>query len=179
MKGIILTLDKIKNKILRIYRNYVFYCKTGYKVTLISNVTLINTNLKIGKNVTIYPNVMFFGDGLIEIGNNVDIGNNVIIYASKDGGVKIGNDTMIAANCYIIDMDHGPSDDELVRKQKNVVNSINIGDDVWISENCTILRGTIIENGGIVGAKSLVKSKIKKNSIVYGIPAKFIRYRKK
>lgn len=86
MKKIVLLLDRVKNKLLKMYREYIFYARTGQKVNLVSNITLINTNLKIGENVCIYPNVMFFGDGLIEIGDNVDIGNNVLIYASASGG---------------------------------------------------------------------------------------------
>lgn len=62
---------------------------------------------------------MFFGDGLIEIGDNVDIGNGTIIYASQNGGgVKIADNSMIAAQCYIIDTDHGICAGELIRNQK-------------------------------------------------------------
>lgn len=75
--------------------------------SIVGDITVINKNIKLGHNVTIYPDVMLFGDGEIVIGDNVDIGNGTIIYSSKDGGVTIGNDTMIAGQCYIIDMDHG------------------------------------------------------------------------
>ena len=81
--NILLLFDRIKNKILKMYREKVFYLKTGQKVSLVKNIILINTNLKIGQNVTIYPDVMLFGDGLIEIGDNVDIGDGTFIYASK------------------------------------------------------------------------------------------------
>lgn len=86
MKSLFLLIDRVINKILRTYRNYIFYAKTGCRVNLIGNMTLINRNVKCGKNVTIYPDVMFFGDGTIEIGDNVDIGSGTIIYASKCGG---------------------------------------------------------------------------------------------
>lgn len=69
--------------------------------SIVGDITVINKNIKLGHNVTIYPDVMLFGDGEIVIGDNVDIGNGTIIYSSKDGGVTIGNDTMIAGQCYI------------------------------------------------------------------------------
>ena len=85
MKSLFLLIDRVISKILRTYRNYIFYAKTGCRANLIGNMTLINRNVKCGKNVTIYPDVMFFGDGRIEIGDNVDIGSGTIIYASKCG----------------------------------------------------------------------------------------------
>lgn len=86
MKCIFLFIDKVINKLLSLYRNYIFFARTGYRASLVGKMTLINRNIICGKNVTIYPDVMFFGDGRIEIGDHVDIGNGTIIYASKSGG---------------------------------------------------------------------------------------------
>lgn len=176
---IIYQISRVFNKLKRVYRDRVFYERTGQKASLVGDIVLINTNLKIGKNVCIYPYVQFFGDGLIEIGDNVDIGTGTIIYSSKKGGVSIGNNTLIAAQCYIIDHDHGIKAGIIVREQDNIVDSIKIGNDVWIAANVTVLKGSIIENGAIVGAKSLIKGKVPKNSIVVGIPSKIINYRSK
>lgn len=85
----ILIYERIKNKINRAYREYIFQksivCKHN-DFTLVGNVILINRNIKLGKGVTIYPGCMFFVNGLIDIGNNVTIGNNTIIYSSANGG---------------------------------------------------------------------------------------------
>lgn len=175
---LLLLFERLKNKIRRTYHNKVFYYKTGQKANLIDDIILINTNLKLGKNVNIYPNVQFFGDGLIEIGDNVDIGTGTIIYASKLGGVYIGDNTVIAAQTYIIDMDHGIRDGEIIRKQKNTVEKVIIGGDVWLGANVTVLKGSKIEDGAIIGAKSLVKGTINRNVIAVGIPAKEIKKRK-
>lgn len=135
------------------------------------------TNLIIGNNVTIYPNVTFWGDGEIRIGDNVDIGYNTIIFSSKNGGVYIGNNVAIAANCYIIDSDHGIEKDKLIRNKRLVSGKVCIEDDVWIAENCTILKNSIIKNGAVIGAKSLINKKIDNYAIAVGIPAKVIKYR--
>lgn len=177
MKKTFIIIDKVKNKVLRLYRESLFKAKTGQKANLISNIILINTNLILGENVTFYPDVMIFGDGLIKIGNNVTIGNGTIIYSSKNAGVYIGDNTQIAAQCYIIDMDHGTDKGTLIQNQENNSKSINIGNDVWIAANCTILKGSNISDGAIIGAKSLVKGNIEENSIVVGIPAKHIKNR--
>lgn len=177
MKCFVLFIDRVISKIQRTYRNYVFFAKTGCRASLVGNMTLINRNIKCGKNVTIYPDVMFFGDGRIEIGDNVDIGNGTIIYASKAGGVSIGSNTMIAAQCYIIDTDHGIEKGTPMRKQSNVVSSIRIGEDVWIAAGAKILKGSRLEDGCIVGAQSVVKGCIPPNAIAVGVPARTIRYR--
>ena len=105
------------------------------------------------------------------------IGDNVIIWASKNGGITIGDNTQIAAHTYIIDCDHGIKKDELINKQPLISKKIEIGNDVWIGANCTILKGSIIENGAVIGAKSLVNNHLPAYSINVGIPAKTIKYR--
>lgn len=176
-----LLLRRVINKIQNIYRVGVFKQYTNNKeksICIHGSMTLINKNLKCGDNVNFYPNCMFFGDGLIEIGDNVDIGNNTIIYSSaKGGGVKIGSNTMFAANCYIIDTDHGIAAEPLIRQQQNTSAPISIGSDCWIAAGCKILKGSTIGDGAIIGAMSLVKGNIPEKAIAVGIPAKPMKYR--
>lgn len=178
---LLLFINRVKEKIERAYRKNIFkeYISCEHKdFSLVGKITTINKNIKLGHNVTIYPGCMFFGDGIIEIGNNVDIGNNTIIYSSKNGGgVYIGDNTMIAANCYIIDADHATHIDKLIREQENVIAPVKIGKDCWLATNVTVLKGAIVEDGVVVGAKALVNGKLEKNSICVGIPAKTIKYR--
>ena len=97
---LILLFDRLNNKIKRNYRKRLFKAMIGCNhndFSIVGDVTVINKNIKLGHNVTIYPNVMFWGDGEIVIGDNVDIGNGTVIYASKTGGVTIGNNTNISA----------------------------------------------------------------------------------
>lgn len=176
----ILLFDRIVTKIIRKYRKAVFKKKIGCKhnnFNLVGEVTLINTNVTIGNNVTIYPGVMFWGDGPIVIGDNVDIGKDTVIFASKDGGITIGDNTAIAAQCYIIDMDHGIAGGKLISSQQNTVEKVSIGNDVWLAANATVLKGSRISDGAIIGAKALVKGEIPENAIAVGVPAKVKKYR--
>lgn len=84
---------------------------------------------------------------------------------------------MIAGQCYIIDMDHGISADELIRFQHNSVEPVTIGNDCWIAAGCKVLKGSHIKDGTVIGALSLVKGEIPENAIAYGIPAKVKKYR--
>lgn len=142
-------------------------------------MTLINPNVIVGKNVTFYPGVMLWGDGCIRIGNDVDIGKDTVIYAkAPDGGVTIGDHTVIAASCYIIDSNHGTKSGILIQHQSMESQKIEIGQDVWIAAGCQIVKGASIGNGAVIGAGSVVNKHIPENAIAVGAPAKVVKYRR-
>ncbi len=176
----LLFFDRVIQKIIRTYRKAVFKKRIGCNHSnfqLVGKVNLVNTNIKIGKNVVIYPDVMFHGDGPIILGDNVSIGNGTVLYSSKSGGITIDSNTMIAAQTYIIDADHGIAKDTPICEQENVVAPVLIGQDVWVAANVTIIKGSRIGNGAVIGAKTLVRGEIPENAIAVGIPAKVIKER--
>ena len=116
-----------------------------------------------------------FGDNII-IGDNVQIGYGTIIHSSK--GVIIGSNTQIAAQCYIIDTNHGTERGELMQKQPLESETIEIGEDVWIGAQCTVLKGVRIGSHAVVAANTVVNKDVPPYAIVAGSPAKIIRYRK-
>ncbi len=63
---------------------------------------------------------------------------------------KIVGNTVIAGQCYIIDMDHGMRKEELISKQDNSAKAVIIGNDVWIGANATILKGPLIHDGAVI-----------------------------
>lgn len=174
-------IEKVCNKIMVLYRKRLFAELTGNSVKtlkILGKLHLINKNVKIGKNVTFFEGVTIFGDGPVRIGDCVSIGQNTLIYASKKGGgITIGNNTQIAAQSYIIDVDHGIEKDVLIRNQDNTVAPICIGSDVWIAAGCKVLKGSVIHDGAVIGANSVVKGDIPENAIAVGSPARVKKYR--
>ena len=63
------------------------------------------------------------------------------------------------------------SSTEAISKTRKIV----IGNHVWIGSNAIILYNTEIRDGSIIGAGSLVKSRIPNNCIAAGAPAQVIR----
>lgn len=167
---------KIVNRLKRIYFKKVLERQCGYKlpnVIVLGEVRIESCKIDIGDNVVLYPRVTFSGSGIIKIGRGSKIGQDCIIFAnSESGGVTIGENTIIAAQTYIIDSNHQ------IQKALNIVDQgldsapIYIGSDVWIGANCSIIKGAKIEDHAVIGAKSLVNSIISENKIAFGVPAK-------
>lgn len=128
--------------------------------------------LKCGNNVTFYEGVHLWGDGEIVIGDNSSIGEGTIIFA-KDS-VYIGNNCLIAGQCYIIDSDHGIDKSSLIRLQKMTSLPIFIGDDVWIAAGSKVLKGVQIGSGSVIGAMGVVNKNVEPNSINVGVPVRKI-----
>lgn len=170
---------KLSMAIKRRYWKFLFKSETKNKETalLLGYPLLINKKVKHGKNVCIYPDVTFFGDGEIEIGDNVNIGQGAIFYASSGGGIFIGNNSMIAAQTYIIDADHGTKAGILIREQNNSIEKVVIEDDCWIAAGAKVLKGTHLHDGCVVGAQSVVKGEFEENSIILGVPGKVVKKR--
>lgn len=177
-------MNKIFALIYRIHLRVANLFRTAYVATLTKNFTpnvlgkvYINAkNVKIGKNVTFYPGVYLWGNN-IEIGDNVDIGIGTIIYSKN--GIKIGSNTNIAGQCYIIDSNHGTKKDRLIREQTDdaAPDGIYIGDDVWIGAQCSILKGAKIKKGAVIGAQTLVNKPVPSYAIVAGTPFKILKQR--
>ncbi len=175
-----LWFDRLIKKIIRIYRKAIFKRKISCphnNFTLVGRVDAINTNIKLGKNVTIYQDVFFWGKGPIVIGDNVSIGNGTVIASLSEQGITIGDNSIFGGRCYIIDCDHSFYLDSTIRSQPQTVSPIYIGSDVWLASDVTVLRGSKINDGAVIGAKSLVKGEVPPNSISVGVPSKVIKYR--
>ena len=127
-----------------------------------------------GKNVD--SSFRLFPPFYTDCGKNITVGKNVFINAcckfQDQGGITIGNGVLIGHNVTLATLNH----DERPDKRQNIFpKSINIGDNVWIGSNATILQGITIGNGAIIGANAVVTKDVPENTIVAGVPAKIIR----
>ncbi len=129
---------------------------------------------KCGKNINIEPNALINKN--IEIGNNSNIGIN----AKLMGRIIIGNDVLMGPDVIMLTSGHKFENINIpIRLQgKTEERCIIIGDDVWIGTRVVILPGVKIGNHAIIGAGSVVTKNVPDFSIVAGVPAKIIKYRK-
>lgn len=118
----------------------------------LSNDVHIGPNSVVGANVTIGKHSVIRANSVIE--HDVTIGNNSIInnLVNIGYGSTIGSNTIIRSGCTIAGEGFGFAQDSQRRSHRIPhTGSVVIGDDVVISSNCNIDRGTygntIIHNG--------------------------------
>lgn len=138
-----------------------------------SNHISIEEGTDIGSNVRIKTG---FG-GEIRIGKNVTIDD--FSYLSAQKKIEIGDETMIAASCYIVDFNHiyplSESKKNIGKKEGYTRSSIIIGSYVWIGTHAIILPGVTIGDGAVIGAGAIVTKNIPPYSLAVGNPAKVIK----
>jgi len=131
---------------------------------------------KVGQRVIYYPGVWICTGRNLEIGDDVNLALGVLM--GTDGGVKIGNRTLIGFRTQIISGNHViPENHGKIFYSGYDRKPIIIGDDVWIGANCLILAGVTIGEGAVVAGGSVVNKSVEPYTIVGGVPAKFIRSR--
>lgn len=170
-------------------RYYRKKCFEGYlgggkidNLSIVGKVYLRNPRVHVGKNVTLYPGVMLHGEGDIYIGDNTFLCNNTVIYSEKGHEVHIGADCMIAPMCYITNTDHNTeicAEVKTMNKMGVVCQNTYIEDDVWLAQNVTVLKGSYIRKGCVIGSKALIKGETQENGVYVGIPAKLVNNRRK
>lgn len=108
----------------------------------------------------------------IEIGENCYFNHHCSI---GDGGkVIIGNNVLIGPYVGIYTAQH-PLDSQQRLAGWQRVSDIEIGDNVWIGANCTILPGVKIGKNAVIGAGSVVTQNVPENTLAYGVPCRLIR----
>ena len=110
-----------------------------------------------------------FRNALLEIGGGV--GANIGLTIVCGDKIKIGKNSGCGRNVTIRDNNGGHAIS--IRGYKNSL-PITINEHVWLTENCTVMPGSIIETGAIIGARSVVSGHIPGSCIVSGDPAKVV-----
>lgn len=115
----------------------------------------------------------------IYIGENSHININCCVWAGEESKIILGDNLLMGPGVSIQADNHGTYRDEVMMQQKTVQKDIVIGNDCWLCSNVTVTAGVHIADGVIVAAGAVVtKDVTEPYSIVAGIPAKVIGYRK-
>ena len=111
-----------------------------------------------------------------DCGKNITVGKNVFINSGcrfqDQGGISIGDGTLIGHNVVLATLNHGIAPDE---RHDLFPAPIHIGRNVWIGANTTVLPGVTIGDNAVIAAGAVVTKDIPENVVVGGIPAKGIR----
>jgi acetyltransferase-like isoleucine patch superfamily enzyme len=109
-------------------------------------------------------------------GQFINIGKNVFINHACSfldlGGITIEDQVLIGPRVNLVTENH-PADP--AERRSIITKPIVIKRNAWISANATILPGVTIGENAIVAAGAVVSKDVPANTIVGGIPAKFIK----
>tara|TARA_R110002124_G_scaffold271966_1_gene440952 strand:- start:1604 stop:2098 length:495 start_codon:yes stop_codon:yes gene_type:complete len=139
----------------------------GTKIWAFSHISpgcIIGNNCVIGEGVHIGPNVI--------IGNNVKIQNHALIYE----GVTIENNVFIGPNVVTTNDIFPRSTSGWSADSSDTFRNTLIKEGASIGANATIVCGTVLNRGCIIGAGSVVIRDVEEKSLVCGNPAAHKKY---
>ncbi len=115
-----------------------------------------------------------------QIGANCYLAHDIQIGAYQR--LVIGDNVRIAEFASLRDTTHNYRDrSRNINQQGDTVGQLVIKDDVWIGQGCLIQgspEGTVIGQGAVIGADSVVKESVPDYVIAVGAPARIVGYRK-
>ncbi len=125
---------------------------------------------------TVPASLRVFPPFYTDFGKNITVGENVFINAcchfQDHGGVTLGDGCQIGHNVVFATLNHGLSPEE---RPITYPAPIVLEKNVWVGSNATILQGVTIGENAVVAAGAVVTRDVPANTIVGGVPAKFIR----
>ena len=135
------------------------------------------TEFVIGNNVILSRGcILSAKEGALTIGDNTNFGADCLVYAVNQ--VKIGRDTLFAAQCYVGgSMYHLERTDIPPIQQGSYGRGVVIGDGCWLGAGVKVLDGVTVGDGVVIGAGAVVNRDLPPFTIAVGVPAKVIRKR--
>ena len=150
-----------------------------------------------GNGVKVGVGVLVLHPHTFEIGDAVFIGNQTFLQGRHDGTCVIGAHTWIGPQSYfdcrdlrlgeyvgwgpgakVLGSEHtGDPLDVPIIQTDLVIKPVRVDDGADIGVNAVLLPGVTVGAGAIVGAGAVVTKDVAPNTIVAGVPAKFLRSR--
>ncbi|MBL4707132.1 MAG: acyltransferase [Flavobacteriales bacterium] len=178
----------------------IFYKHTGYKIGCVlryfiarimfaGKLKVARTSM-IGRRCELYikgkgkieckgriilnNDVMLFTKGELTIGDNFGINSYSRIVAHDK--IEIGSNVTIGQMVGILDHDHKYQiTNNKMSLDGYTTAAIKIGDNVWIGDKSTVLKGVTIGDNVVVGANTLVNKDVPANCVIGGVPFKILK----
>lgn len=90
-----------------------------------------------------------------------------------NAAITFGNNVLVGPGVVISTINHGIHPQQ--RLMFDDAKPINIGENVWIGANATVLSGVTIGKNSVIGAGSVVTKDIPENVVAVGNPCKVLR----
>jgi putative colanic acid biosynthesis acetyltransferase WcaF len=126
---------------------------------------------KIGKGVHVYPGVKIWGPWNLDLGDECGVASTAILYSQ--GKITIGRRAVISQG---VNLCTGTHDYTRVGSPL-ITKPITIGDNVWVAAEAFVHPGVTIENGCVIGARSVVINNMPEWMVCSGHPCKPLKKR--
>lgn len=130
--------------------------------------------LDCGRGVVV-KNKCYFGNGRkLKVGNYSQLGQN----SRLNGNITLGDYIMMGPDVVIMAVTHDISNKSLPMvdpSHPSIEDPVVIGSNVWIGTRAIIMPGVTIGDNCIIGSGAVVTKSFPNNSIIAGVPAKFIK----
>ncbi len=128
------------------------------------------TGKPVGEGFRLFP--PFYTD----FGKNITVGKNVFINAccrfQDQGGITIGDGALIGHSVTLATLNH---DLDPAKRHLSHPAPIHIGNNVWIGAGAIITQGVTVGDNAVIAAGAVVVKDVEENTVVGGVPAKFIK----
>lgn len=132
----------------------------------------------IGQGMMLEPPLYMTNQSAVFLDDHVKIRRGFQLI-NNTGKFIVGQYSAIATNCTVVTGNHRPT----VGVPHTILGAyhindkeldVKVGEEVWIGVNCTLLPGTEVGRGAIIGACSMVNKAIPPYAVAVGSPAKVI-----
>lgn len=111
-----------------------------------------------------------------DCGKNLTFGKQVFLNSGckfqDQGGIFIGDGSLIGHNVVLATLNHSL---DPAHRGDLIPAPINIGKNVWIGSNATVLAGVSIGDGAVIAAGAIVTKDVPGKTIAGGVPARVIK----
>ena len=109
----------------------------------------------------------------------IDSGSGLGVNCRVHGPLHIGKNVMMGPDVTILTHTHNIERTDIPMGQQGMrVAEVVIGNDVWIGMRVIIMPGVKVGDGAVIGAGAVVTKDVPAFTVVGGVPAKIIKYRK-
>lgn len=135
---------------------------------------LKNANITCHGRIILSDDVMIHSKGSLIIGDMFGMNNYSRIVAHES--IRIGSHVTIGQMVSILDHDHHyKMVDGSMKLDGYKTSPITIGNNVWIGDKTTIVKGVTIGNNVVIGANTLVNKNVPDNCVIGGVPFKILK----
>ena len=115
-------------------------------------------------------------EGSLRIGDKAVFGADNTVNCYLD--IEFGASTLLSDWIYVCDFDHRHDDVHTPIKDQGIVKTpVRIGPDTWIGTKVTVLRGSRVGRGCVLGAHAVVRGDVPDFAVAVGAPARVVRDR--